>query len=346
ARRRPGDAVRGNARRLRRADPRRQGARDRRLEPRRRPPRACARHERAPRSAALRVAAAALQPRRACRVRGRARAALRRAQRRRDQLLRARERLSHRQVPQQRRLRQERSRQGRRQVPERARPRRPRRARRGRGDDRRDAGAGRARVADRAAEHHRADRVGDRRAPARRARRRGAAAARRPVDRGDRSRKRRRRMSTSAKPLSLAQVLVCGAVIVTVSMGIRHGFGLWLQPITVERGWSRETFALALAVQNLAWGLAGPLAGALADRWGAFRVLTVGSILYSLGLVTMGLATTGAAFLGGTGLVLGMAQAGTTYAIVYGVIGRNVVAERRSWAMGITAAAGSFGQFL
>jgi len=153
-------------------------------------------------------------------------------------------------------------------------------------------------------------------------------------------------MSVPARPLSLAQVLVCGAVIVTVSMGIRHGFGLWLQPITVERGWSRETFALALAVQNLAWGLAGPLAGALADRWGAFRVLVAGSLLYSLGLVTMALATSGATFLGGTGLVLGMAQAGTTYAVVYGVIGRNVVPERRSWAMGITAAAGSFGQFL
>jgi len=153
-------------------------------------------------------------------------------------------------------------------------------------------------------------------------------------------------MSAAARPLSLTQVLVCGAVIVTMSMGIRHGFGLWLQPITVDRGWSRETFALALAVQNLAWGLAGPFAGALADRWGAYRVLMVGSVLYALGLVAMALATTGASFLGGTGLVLGMAQAGTTYAIVYGVIGRNVVPERRSWAMGITAAAGSFGQFL
>jgi len=153
-------------------------------------------------------------------------------------------------------------------------------------------------------------------------------------------------MSAAARPLSLTQVLVCGALIVTMSMGIRHGFGLWLQPITVDRGWSRETFALALAVQNLAWGLAGPFAGALADRWGAYRVLVIGSVLYALGLVAMALATTGASFLGGTGLVLGMAQAGTTYAVVYGVIGRNVVAERRSWAMGITAAAGSFGQFL
>ncbi|MEO5843537.1 MAG: MFS transporter [Caldimonas sp.] len=152
--------------------------------------------------------------------------------------------------------------------------------------------------------------------------------------------------STVQRPLSLTQVLVCGAAIVTVSMGIRHGFGLWLQPVTADRGWNRETFAFALAVQNLAWGLAAPFAGALADRWGAFRVLAVGSLFYAAGLVTMGLATSSAGFLGGAGLLIGMAQAGTTYAVVYGVIGRNVVAEKRSWAMGITAAAGSFGQFL
>jgi MFS family permease len=149
-----------------------------------------------------------------------------------------------------------------------------------------------------------------------------------------------------SKPLSMTQVLVCGAAIVTMSMGIRHGFGLWLQPVTAERGWNRETFAFALAVQNLAWGLAGPFAGAFADRFGAFRVLVLGSLLYAAGLVTMGLATSGAGFLGSAGLLLGMAQAGTTYAIVYGVIGRNVVPEKRSWAMGVAAAAGSFGQFL
>jgi MFS family permease len=154
-------------------------------------------------------------------------------------------------------------------------------------------------------------------------------------------------MSTaSRRPLSMTQVLICGAAIVTLSMGIRHGFGLWLQPVTAERGWNRETFAFALAVQNLAWGLAAPVAGAFADRWGAFRVLIIGSVLYAAGLVTMGLATTGAGFLGGAGLLIGMAQAGTTYAVIYGVIGRNVAPERRSWAMGVAAAAGSFGQFL
>ncbi|KQU80782.1 MULTISPECIES: MFS transporter [unclassified Rhizobacter] len=147
-------------------------------------------------------------------------------------------------------------------------------------------------------------------------------------------------------PLSMKQVLLCGAMIVTLSMGIRHGFGLWLQPITMDRGWTRETFAFALAVQNLAWGIAGPFAGALADRFGAFKVLIAGSLLYAGGLVLMGLSTSGLAFTGSAGLLLGMAQSGTTYAVVYGVIGRNVAPEKRSWAMGVAAAAGSFGQFL
>jgi MFS family permease len=144
----------------------------------------------------------------------------------------------------------------------------------------------------------------------------------------------------------MTQVLLCGAAIATLSMGIRHGFGLWLQPITMDRGWTRETFAFALAVQNLAWGLAGPFAGALADRFGAFKVLVVGALLYAVGLVLMGLATSGLAFTGSAGVLIGMAQAGTTYAVIYGVIGRNVAPEKRSWAMGVAAAAGSFGQFL
>ncbi len=144
----------------------------------------------------------------------------------------------------------------------------------------------------------------------------------------------------------MKQVLLCGAMIVTLSMGIRHGFGLWLQPITLDRGWTRETFAFALAIQNLAWGIAGPFAGMLADRFGASRVLIAGSLLYAGGLVLMGLATSGLAFTGSAGLILGLAQSGTTYAVVYGVIGRNVAPDKRSWAMGVAAAAGSFGQFL
>ena len=152
--------------------------------------------------------------------------------------------------------------------------------------------------------------------------------------------------ASTAPRLSMSQVLICGAAIVTLSMGIRHGFGLFLQPMTTDRGWSRETFAFALALQNLAWGLAGPVAGMWADRFGAFRVLVVGAVLYAGGLVTMAMATTGAGLAGSAGLLLGMAQSGTTYAVIYGVIARNVAREKRSWAMGITAAAGSFGQFL
>ena len=144
----------------------------------------------------------------------------------------------------------------------------------------------------------------------------------------------------------MTQVLVCSAAIVTLSMGIRHGFGLWLQPVTMDRGWTRETFAFAIAIQNLTWGLVGPFAGMLADRLGAFRVLVIGAALYALGLILMAFATSGLAFTGSAGLLIGMAQAGTTYAIVYGVIGRNVSADKRSWAMGVAAAAGSFGQFL
>jgi len=150
----------------------------------------------------------------------------------------------------------------------------------------------------------------------------------------------------AAPKLSMNQVLLCGALIVTLSMGIRHGFGLWLQPITMDRGWTRETFAFALAIQNIAWGIAGPVTGMLADRFGAFKVLVVGGILYSLGLVLMALSTSGLAFTGSAGLLIGLAQSGTTYAVIYGVIGRNVAPEKRSWAMGVAAAAGSFGQFL
>lgn len=153
-------------------------------------------------------------------------------------------------------------------------------------------------------------------------------------------------MPESNPRLSLTQLLVCGAAIVTLAMGIRHGFGLWLQPITQAHAWTRETFAFAIAIQNLAWGVTGVFAGMLADRYGAFRVILMGTLAYSLGLVGMAYANTPLTFALSTGLLIGMAQSGTTYAVVYGVIGRNVSADKRSWAMGVAAAAGSFGQFL
>jgi MFS family permease len=154
-------------------------------------------------------------------------------------------------------------------------------------------------------------------------------------------------MQAAAAPrLSLVQVLVCGAAIVTLSMGVRHGFGLWLQPITQAQGWTRETFAFALAIQNLAWGVFGIFAGMAADRFGAFRVLVGGALLYAVGLAGMALSMTPLLFALSSGVLIGAAQAGTTYAVVYGVIGRQIDPARRSWAMGVAAAAGSFGQFL
>ncbi len=146
--------------------------------------------------------------------------------------------------------------------------------------------------------------------------------------------------------MSTAQVLACGALIVTLSMGIRHGFGLWLQPITQAQDWTRENFAFALAIQNLSWGLFGIFAGMAADRFGAFRVLIGGALLYGLGLTGMALTTTPMTFALTAGVLIGAAQAGTTYAVIYGVIGRQISADKRSWAMGVAAAAGSFGQFL
>jgi len=153
-------------------------------------------------------------------------------------------------------------------------------------------------------------------------------------------------MSSNPPKLSALQVLACGAAIVTLSMGIRHGFGLWLQPITQAQGWTRETFAFAMAIQNLSWGLFGIFAGMLADRFGGYRVLLGGAVLYAAGLAGMALSTSSLLFALTAGVLIGAAQAGTTYAIIYGVIGRQIPAEKRSWAMGMAAAAGSFGQFL
>ena len=129
----------------------------------------------------------------------------------------------------------------------------------------------------------------------------------------------------------MTQVLLCGAAIVTLSMGIRHGFGLWLQPVTMDRGWSRETFAFALAVQNLAWGIAGPIAGGLADRFGAFRVLLAGSLLYAGGLVLMGidaLLNIGTHALGGDALFIG---AGLCWAVALTIV-CILATSSKSWA--------------
>jgi len=142
------------------------------------------------------------------------------------------------------------------------------------------------------------------------------------------------------------QVLIFGSLMVTLSMGIRHGFGLFNLPITSANGWGRETYALAIALQNLVWGFAQPVAGALADRYGPFKIMVIGGFLYGLGLIGMALTSDPLLFNLAGGLAIGIGLAATTYSVVYGILGRNVSPEKRVWAMGITAAAGSFGQFL
>ncbi len=145
---------------------------------------------------------------------------------------------------------------------------------------------------------------------------------------------------------SLTTILICSGLIVSLSMGIRHGFGFFLPPMTEAFHWNREVFAFALGLQNLVWGAAQAFTGMLADRYGARRVLIIGALLYAAGLALMTMSASGLAFAGSAGVLLGVALSGTTYSVVYGVIGRSFPESKRSQAMGLAAAAGSFGQFL
>jgi predicted MFS family arabinose efflux permease len=140
-------------------------------------------------------------------------------------------------------------------------------------------------------------------------------------------------------------VLVCGSLILTLGMGLRHGFGLFLQPISADMHWHRETFALALAVQNLVWGATQPFAGMLADKYGTGRVVLGGAILYVLGLFWMAHPATQLTFVLAAGVLIGIGLSGVTFSVIAGVLGRAFPPEKRSMVLGISAAAGSFGQF-
>jgi MFS family permease len=156
-------------------------------------------------------------------------------------------------------------------------------------------------------------------------------------------------MTTTAAPMPqrpLATVLAFAALIVCVAMGIRHTFGLFLTPMSMEHQWSREVFSFALALQNLMWGATQPFAGWLADRYGARRVLWGASILYALGLLGMAYSASGTGLAATAGLMIGAAQSGCTYSVVFAAMGKLVPDAKRGWAMGVVAAAGSFGQFL
>jgi MFS family permease len=140
-------------------------------------------------------------------------------------------------------------------------------------------------------------------------------------------------------------VLVGSALILALSLGVRHGFGLFLAPMSADFGWGREVFAFAIALQNLIWGLAQPFTGALADRFGAAKVVLIGGVLYAVGLVLMGLADSPWSLSLSAGLLIGIGLSGTSFSVILGVVGRAVPAEKRSMGMGIASAAGSFGQF-
>ena len=144
---------------------------------------------------------------------------------------------------------------------------------------------------------------------------------------------------------SVTGLLIGASLILAVSLGVRHGFGLFLPPMSAEFGWGREVFAFAIALQNLIWGLIQPFTGAFADRFGARKAIIGGGVLYTLGLVLMSQADSAGSLSLSAGLLIGIGLSGTSFSVILGVVGRAVAVEKRSMAMGIAAAAGSFGQF-
>lgn len=140
-------------------------------------------------------------------------------------------------------------------------------------------------------------------------------------------------------------VLWSGALILLIALGLRHAFGLFLQPMSIDNGWGREVFALSIALQNLIWGAAQPFVGAISDKRGAGRVIFVGALLYGAGLYFMAQASSPMDLYLSAGLLIGLGLAGTTFPVVFGVISRSVPPEKRSAALGLSAAIGSFGQF-
>ena len=141
-------------------------------------------------------------------------------------------------------------------------------------------------------------------------------------------------------------IVLCGCLISLVTLGVRASFGLFTDPLTETHGWDREVFALAIAIQNLLWGLGQPAAGAVADRFGPGRVLTAGAVLYAAGTALMALSTTPIALNLTGGLLLGLGLSGASFTIVIAAFSRLVPADRRSWAIGLATATGSLGQFL
>jgi len=153
-------------------------------------------------------------------------------------------------------------------------------------------------------------------------------------------------MNSTANWRTPVLVLVCGAIILTLGLGIRASFGLFLQPMSMDLGWGRSHFSFAMALSNLIWGLAQPFFGAWADKQGAGRVVAVSGLLYAGGLALMPFSTTPLMLDASAGLMVGLGLSGVSFGVILGVVGRAFPPERRSLALGIASSGGSFGQFL
>ncbi len=138
--------------------------------------------------------------------------------------------------------------------------------------------------------------------------------------------------------------VTCGALILTLATGLRATFGLFLKPVTADLAVSRELFSFGIALQNLLWGAASPLAGGIADKYGTGRVIAAGALCYVAGLAIMGHAGGGTELILGN-ILVGLALSGSGFSVVLGAIGRAAPPEKRSVALGIITAGGSFGQF-
>src|ERR1043165_9893229 len=141
-------------------------------------------------------------------------------------------------------------------------------------------------------------------------------------------------------------IIICGCLIGMLTFGPRSTFGFFLQPMSKEFAWGRDVFGLALALQNLLWGIGQPIAGAIADRFGIMRVMVVGALLYAAGLLMMRYATTPLSLDIGAGVLIGFGLSGCSFNLVLSAFSKLLPAEWRGIALGAGTAAGSFGQFV